>query len=124
MKHLQDDLGHYDTGIYGGPTEAFTRNITQLARQGVVLDRSWTHWHCSPTRRSILTGRWPIHHGEQLSGVQTDDIDLRQTSIGEKLKSAGYTTAWYGKGHTGYQSMHQLPNGLGFDRHIGFLTGS
>ena len=45
-------------------------------------------------RRSFLTGRFPIHHGEQLSGVATDDIDLRWTWISDKLKSVGYTNLW------------------------------
>ena len=51
-----------------------------------------THWHCSPTRRSFLSGRLPIHHGEQLSGDATDDIDLRQELLPAKLQRAGYTT--------------------------------
>ena len=74
---LQDDLGWYDSGIHNPAMEKWTQNITSLAKSGVVLTNHYSHWHCSPTRRSFLTGRLPIHHGEQLSGDTTDDIDLR-----------------------------------------------
>ena len=67
-----------------------TPQLTMLAKQGIILDRHYVHWHCSPTRRSLLTGRTPLHHGEMLSGVATDDIDLRWKTIGQKLEGVGY----------------------------------
>jgi len=99
-------------------------NITQLAREGVILNRHYVHWHCSPTRRSFLTGRLPIHHSEKLSGI-SDDIDLRWKTIGEKLTDAGYASYWFGKGHTGYKSVRHLPTGkLGFRNFTGYLGGA
>lgn len=62
-----------------------------------MLTNHYTHWHCSPTRRSFLTGRWPIHHGEQLSADDTDDIDLRMNWVSDKLHAAGYQGHWFGK---------------------------
>lgn len=53
-----------------------------------------------------------------------DDIDLRWTTIAEKLKPAGYMAYWFGKGHTGYKSFNHLPLQLGFDRFAGFLGGA
>ena len=35
----------------------------------------------------------------------------------------GYSTFWFGKGHTGYKSFYHLPLQLGFDRFAGFLGG-
>lgn len=97
---LQDDLGHNDVAFNGGPHSAaasVTGNITALANAGVIFDRHYVHWHCSPTRRSFISGRLPIHHGEQLSRVSTDDLDIRWTWISEKLKSAGYVGHWVGE---------------------------
>jgi arylsulfatase A-like enzyme len=72
-----------------------------------------------------LTGRLPLHHSEFLSGIDTgDDIDLRWTTIAQKVKSAGYMAFWYGKGHTGYKSYNHLPLQLGFDDYVGFLGGA
>jgi arylsulfatase A-like enzyme len=66
----------------------YSKSITSLANEGVILTNHYVHWHCSPTRRSFLTGRLPIHHGEMLSGDETDDIDLRWNLISQKLAAA------------------------------------
>ena len=102
---LQDDLGYYDSGVHSEKASLFTHNISALAKEGIVLTNHYTHWHCSPTRRSFLSGRLPIHHGEQLSNDDSDDIDLRMTWISGKLASAGYEGHWFGKWHTGFRSV-------------------
>jgi len=123
---LQDDLGHDDVAFYGNNVNLdVTGNITAAANEGVILDRHYVHWHCSPTRRSVLTGRLPLHHSEYLSDIgQGDDIDLRWQTIGHKMRDAGYATHWFGKGHTGYKSWNHLPQQLGFDDFVGFLGGA
>eukprot|EP01052_Picozoa_sp_SAG31_P019295 SAG31_NODE_1401_length_8497_cov_4.386640_2_plen_673_part_00 len=123
---LQDDLGHDDVAFNGNEVNLdVTGNITAAARSGIILKRMYVHWHCSPTRRSFLSGRLPLHHSEFLSDVSTgDDIDLRWTTIAQKLKPAGYRTYWFGKGHTGYKSFNHLPLQLGFDQFSGFLSGA
>ena len=118
---LQDDLGFYDSGIHNPAAANWTANVTALARDGIVLLRHYTHWHCSPSRRTFLTGRLPIHHGEQLSANDGDDIDLRMTWVSEKLRSVGYRTAMFGKWHTGFRSFAHLPASRGFDVSVGSL---
>jgi len=123
---LQDDLGYDDVAFNGNDVNLdVTRHITAAAKTGIILRRHYVHWHCSPSRRSFLTGRLPLHHSEFLSPTSTgDDIDLRWTTIAQKLKGAGYATYWFGKGHTGYKSFHHLPLQLGFDAFTGFLGGA
>ena len=122
---MLQDLGHYDVAFNGNTAaEQITHNITKLARSGIILDNHFVHWHCSPTRRSFITGRLPVHHHEQLSGVTTDDIDLRYSWISDKLHGAGYESYWFGKGHTGYKSMKHLPAAHHFKHFVGFLGGS
>ena len=139
---LQDDLGWYDSGIHNPEAVAWSPNISNLAASGIVLNRHYTHWHCSPSRRSFLTGRLPIHHGEQLSSDGGDDIDLRMTWISEKLQSAGYKAHMFGKWcarasaqaaknlcrtaaprgrHMGFRSMAHLPASRGFASAVGSL---
>ena len=102
---LQDDLGYADvaftaTNVSALPewVAAASPRITQLARSGIVLDRHYAHFHCSPSRRSFLTGRLPVHHGDHISDIQGDDIDLRFTTVGQKLEQAGYACYYFGKG--------------------------
>jgi arylsulfatase A-like enzyme len=127
---LQDDLGFADTGIYADTNAAaraaaaYTPNITALAKDGIVLTHHYVHWHCSPTRRTFLSGRLPIHHGEQLSKVDTDDMDLRWTWLPQKLQQVGYRTHGFGKEHTGFMSVHHLWSNRGFTSSTGsLLTG-
>ena len=126
---LQDDLGWYDafanlTDIQSAAVGSASANLQALAADGILLLRHYTHWHCSPSRRAFLTGRTPLHHGEQLSDATTHDIDLRWTTIGQKLDRAGYACHYYGKGHTGYMSMKHLPVFQGFSAGTaGFLHG-
>ena len=44
---LQDDLGHYDTGITNPDNLNVTANITQLAKDGVVLEQHYVYYWCS-----------------------------------------------------------------------------
>eukprot|EP01063_Lacrimia_lanifica_P025760 TRINITY_DN3371_c0_g1_i2.p1 TRINITY_DN3371_c0_g1~~TRINITY_DN3371_c0_g1_i2.p1 ORF type:complete len:532 (+),score=153.21 TRINITY_DN3371_c0_g1_i2:95-1690(+) len=125
---LADDLGWHDTSVFGDQspeTRAATHNMTALADEGVRLSHHYVHWHCSPTRRTFLSGRTPLHHGEALSDTATDDLDLRWRWVSEVLADEGYVGHWYGKGHTGFMSMEHLPANRGFDGgSVLFLGGS
>lgn len=121
---LQDDLGFDDVGWNNPESAPYSKAITGLAHDGIILTNHYVHWHCSPTRRSFLTGRLPIHHGEMLSGDTSDDMDLRWNLISQKLKLANYTSYWFGKGHTGFMSMAHLPTHRDFAHWTGFMGGA
>lgn len=49
-------------------------------------------------------------------------LSLKETTIGDRLKAAGYATGWFGKSHLGYKpEFHPLRRG--FDEYFGFLGG-
>jgi len=114
---LQDDIGYADAGIMHGGDSAvglkIAPHLNELAQKGIRL-RHYTHYHCSPSRRSFLTGRSPLHHSEELDGIRSDRINLEWTGLAKKLGQAGYACHWYGKGHTGYKSMNHMPPRMGF----------
>ena len=79
------------------------------------------HSYCSPTRRSFLSGRFPVHIGGNQAGVCSNSLPLGAKLISDKLKGAGYATHMVGKGHLGYETTDHLPVNRGFDTHIGYL---
>ncbi len=125
---LIDDLGWIDTGCYGS---AFyeTPNIDRLARQGMRFTDAYAASPvCSPTRASILTGKYPARlnltdwiggsqRGDMLPAEYTDHMPLEEVTIAEAFREAGYSTCFIGKWHLGGQSF--FPEYQGFDINIG-----
>ena len=69
-------------------------SICGLPSAGILLKQHYVYYWCSPTRRSFLSGRLPLHHGEALSQYTSDDLDLRWELISQKLAKAGYDGYW------------------------------
>jgi len=59
---LIDDLGYADCGFNGGK-EIKTPNIDRLAQSGAIIENHYVQPVCSPTRSTLLTGRYPTHTG-------------------------------------------------------------
>ena len=95
---IADDLAWDDSGVYGNPNVS-TPNIDRLAREGMRFDRAFlTASSCSPSRCSIITGRYPHNtDAEELHWPLPAD----QVTFVEKLRAAGYWTAAAGKWHLG-----------------------
>src|SRR5262245_42853780 len=95
---IADDMAQDDCGAYGNP-KVRTPHIERLAREGMRFDRAFVMASsCSPSRASILTGRYPHNTGaEELHWPLPPD----QVTFVEKLRASGYWTAAAGKWHLG-----------------------
>jgi arylsulfatase A len=128
---LADDLGVRDLGCYGNPYFA-TPNLDRLAAEGARFTNAYAACPvCSPTRASILTGRYPVRTGvtDWIPGRPSDPggpivtprtatrLRLEETTIAEALKPLGYRSASIGKWHLGGDGF--LPTDQGFDLNIG-----
>ncbi|XP_005101283.1 arylsulfatase I [Aplysia californica] len=121
---LADDLGWDDVGFHG--SEILTPNIDKLAQAGVVLNNYYVQPICTPTRGSILSGRYPIHTGLQhsvITGSQPYGLPLKEVTIAQRLKELGYDTHGVGKWHLGFFKDSYLPENRGFDSHYGYYLG-
>jgi len=95
---MTDDQGWGDTG-YNGHPELKTPELDRMAAAGIRFDRFFSaHPMCSPTRASCLSGRSPTRY---LCMSWGHDLPLREVTIAEAVKTAGYTTAHFGKWHVG-----------------------
>lgn len=118
---LIDDMGWTDAGCYGS-TFYETPNIDKLAAEGMRFTNAYAASPvCSPTRASIMTGKYPARLGiTQWIGAPdkpvkyVHNMPTEELTIAEALKQAGYTTAFIGKWHLGEQEKY-YPEKQGFD---------
>jgi arylsulfatase A-like enzyme len=131
---LADDLGWRDLGCYGSRFYE-TPNIDRLAAEGMRFTNAYAAAPlCSPTRASIMTGKYPARlgftHVTQLPSLYKPDpadrwlqpstaseLPLAEITIAEALKTAGYVSGCVGKWHLGSEPFY--PEKQGFDVNIG-----
>jgi N-sulfoglucosamine sulfohydrolase len=93
---IADDISQDDFGCYGHPVIQ-TPNIDFLAENGMRFDNAYlTTSSCSPSRCSIITGRYPHNTGAPELHVRLPDEQVR---FPELLREAGYYTVLSGKNH-------------------------
>jgi arylsulfatase len=119
---LTDNLGYGEIGAYGGGVTrgAATPSIDSLANEGMRFLNMNMETQCTPSRSSLMTGRWAIRsgtHSVPFGGV-ADGLTQWEVTIGEALSDAGYATGYYGKWHLGSHDG-RLPNDQGFDEWFG-----
>lgn len=144
---LVDDLGWKDLGFMGSKLYQ-TPHIDRLASEGMIFTNAYAACAvCSPTRASVLTGKYPARLGitdwirGRFSGVEVPSdrknptgydtvanralltpknplwMESEEFTIAEALKQRGYTTGHIGKWHLGPDEWR--PEGQGFDYNYG-----
>jgi len=121
---LIDDLGWTDLGCYGSSFYE-TPNIDKLASEGMRFTDAYAACPvCSPTRASIMAGKYPARLGitQWIGGANEPTpyrhyLPLEELTVAESLKEAGYATAFIGKWHLGNKPYY--PEHQGFDINIG-----
>jgi arylsulfatase A-like enzyme len=132
---LADDFGYMDTGACNPKTFYETPNIDGLARKGMRFTSGYAACPvCSPTRASILTGKYPQRTGitdyigaaqpekwgrptKLLPAPYQERLLLEETTLAEAFKAHGYATFFAGKWHLG--PTNYWPENQGFDVNMG-----
>ncbi|WP_299057358.1 sulfatase [uncultured Polaribacter sp.] len=130
---LVDDLGYHDLGVTGS-TFYETPNIDQLANQSAKFTQGYAASRvCSPSRASIMTGKFTARHGitdwigakagedwrarnrhdKLLPANYIQALSKQDVTIAEAFKKADYKTFFAGKWHLGGQGSY--PENHGFD---------
>ena len=127
---VADDLGWGELTSQGFTKEIPTPNIDSISANGVRFTNGYVSGpYCSPTRAGLLTGRYQQRFGHEFNpGPPTEanaavGLSLQETTIGDRLKTAGYATGWFGKSHLG-NAPEFHPQKRGFDEFYGFLGGA
>ena len=129
---LVDDLGWADLACYGSSFHE-TPNLDELAGESLRFTNAYAACPvCSPTRTSIMTGKYPARTGvtDWIPGRQSyspglpgdmmlsrefeQEMKLEEVTIAEALQGAGYRTFFAGKWHMGEDSIY-WPEQQGFE---------
>ena len=131
---LADDLGYKDLGCYGSSFYD-TPNLDAFAKTGALFTDGYAACPvCSPTRASLMSGQYPQRTGvtdwigspqpgkwtrntKSLPAAYQEEFALNTVTMAEMLKSAGYTTGFFGKWHLGPEGF--WPENQGFDINVG-----
>jgi arylsulfatase A-like enzyme len=129
---LVDDLGLVDLGITGS-TYYETPNIDQLAKEGMVFTQGYAASRvCSPSRASIMTGKFTARHGitdwigaasgtawrshnrhdKLLPAEYVRSLPANDVTIAEAMKQEGYKTFFAGKWHLGSEGSYPEDHGF------------
>ncbi len=125
---VADDLGYGDLGYLGGK-DVPTPHVDQLANEGVRFTSGYVSGpYCSPTRAGLLTGKYQQRFGHEFNPGQGPNaaeigLSVKETTIANRLKAAGYTTGLVGKWHLGNAEKFR-PLQRGYDEFFGFLGGA
>ena len=120
---MVDDLGTNDINLGEKDSTNMpwaTPAITKIFRdEGVDLTRYYSQPYCTPARGSYLTGKNPDAIGMFSS---TSHIPLKEATIAQEMKSAGYDTSIIGKWGVGWESELYTPSERGFDYSLGYYS--
>ncbi|MDY8138912.1 sulfatase-like hydrolase/transferase [Aquimarina sp. 2201CG5-10] len=142
---IADDMGWSQTSsseiTMNNPSDFYeTPRIASLASEGIAFPNAYVNGaNCAPTRAAILSGQWasrPTNNVFAVNGLNRgdsnsllvgpsqglsngeDEIPASAITIAETIKTAGYTTAHFGKYHSG-GSQNNAPTDQGFDFNYG-----
>ncbi|MEQ9468757.1 MAG: sulfatase-like hydrolase/transferase [Ekhidna sp.] len=119
---LVDDLGYGDLQRYHTPS------IDYLFENGVEFTNFHSNSLCTPTRSSLLTGKYPQNFGSNFERALVYEFDaeiglpLSSNTIFKALQNNGYATAIFGKWHLGWRDQFN-PMRYGFDQWVGCKSG-
>jgi arylsulfatase A len=118
-----DDLGYGDVGCYGAE-DIRTPHLDRMASEGTrFTDFSVTAALCTPSRASLMTGKYPGRVGLATGVLRPDaqnGLANSEATLAEVFKQASYTTGCIGKWHLGFLKGMR-PTDQGFDSYYGVL---
>lgn len=139
---LVDDLGYNDLGFHqnkpnpanpegldtttGGVTVKSPNIDRIVGEEAVILNNYYVQCLCTPTRATLMSGRYPFHTGlgpGVIKQGQSIGLPGDETVMAETMRDAGYATHMIGKWHLGDLDERWTPTFRGYDSFLGYLLG-
>jgi arylsulfatase B len=121
---IADDLGKDAiNGFTEGSIKPNTPNIDAIRNGGLSFDNFWTYPTCTPTRSSIITGKYGYRTGVKGAGDILDQSEITlQKHISDNTNN-NYATALIGKWHLSGNGLGADPESFGIDYFAGLIRG-
>jgi arylsulfatase/arylsulfatase A len=113
---LTDDQGYGDLGANGNPIVR-TPNLDAMAKRSAVLNNFYVSPVCTPTRASLMTGRYNYRTRAIDTYRGRAMMDPAEVTVAQLLHDAGYATGIFGKWHLG-DTYPLRPMDKGFDESL------
>ena len=121
---IADDIGKDAmTGYIEGSIKPSTPNLDKIRNEGLLFNNLWVNPTCSPTRSSIITGKYSYRTGVKWAGDEMSTSEnILHNYINEQTGNA-YATAIVGKWHLSGSNGNFNPETLGMDYYAGVMRG-
>jgi len=122
---MADDMGKDATfGFSEGSIKPNTPNLNAIKNSGLSFNNFWVNPTCTPTRGSIITGKYGFRTGLKWAGDQiTTSEKILQKFIKEETNNK-YVSAIVGKWHLSGNNQSTTPENFGLDYYAGILSGA
>lgn len=125
---VADDVGYADVSYHHPKDKQApipTPTLDEISAEGVRFTSLYAALTCTPSRASLLTGRYPHNTGMTfaLFGMNPYGLEPAQETLPEALKDRGYQTKAVGKWHLGHAKDEHTPTRHGFDEFYGVYSG-
>jgi len=122
---IADDMGKDATTSFSeGILKPNTPNINNFINSGITFSNCWVYPTCSPTRASIITGKYGYRTGVKWAN---DELNSSETILQKYIKEQtndSYATAIIGKWHLSGNGLNPLnPENFGMDYYAGLIGG-
>ena len=119
-----DDMGWNDVGYQSIDLGEATPFLNKLAAKSVKLTKYYTQPSCTPSRVTMMTGKWAYKNGFQnyeLEPSAQAGVPLSNELMPAYLRSLGYKTVGFGKWNIGHCSEDYMPHSRGFEHFLGYF---
>lgn len=124
---VADDMGFGSVGYDTYDIPGATPFLNSMIKDGIMFTNYYAQEECTPSRASLLTGRYPVTIGVQFHIVQPAipwGLNTTEILLPQVLNEYGnYKSYGVGKWHLGHYSPDVLPTARGFDQYLGYMNG-
>ena len=122
---IADDMGKDATnGFSEGSIKPNTPHIDAIQNDGITFSNCWVYPTCTPTRSSIITGKYGYRTGVKVANDVLDESETLLHAFINQQSSTDYATAIVGKWHLSGNNVSNVnPEDRGMDYYAGLLRG-